>query len=273
MLWSVCAAEAKASGDERVSARADSLLAAGRFAEAALEYERAVFSGRTAEAKAQALLQKGRCQKLAGNYAEALRSLKRSDTLAVSERLAYHLRYETALCAYLAENPVEADFQLLQIKRLSDPSWQDSCLLLQILVDLEQERWSESRERIIRYAQQENISIDTLQLADEEKDLGLKSRTKARRLSKVVPGLGQVYAGKPWRGLSSFLLTTGAAAYGVVTVLQGYYITGSLSGLGLTYRFYSGGVRYAGRLAEVHNARAKEAYAGKVRSLLLPAEK
>ncbi|TND08613.1 MAG: hypothetical protein FD123_2117 [Bacteroidetes bacterium] len=250
-------------------AGADSLCTAGKYNEAALACEKILFLNADPAVRGEALLHKGRCLKAAGNYTEAVRNLKRADTLPLPDSLQYFLRYESALCAYLSSNAAEAAFQLTQIRLMNDSSWRDSCLLLQALVDLEQENWAAAKQHVIRYAQFNHLVIDTTQLIGDEKELKLKSKTKARRLSIIVPGLGQVYAGKPIRGLTSFILVTGSLAYGAWTVLDGYYISGTATGLGLAARFYSGGVRYAGKLADEYNARKIEAYQEKIRARIL----
>lgn len=272
LLWSVIVTETIAAPvPVSLFAKGDSLCVRGQYREAALEYERICFRQQDGKVKAEALLRKGRCLKASGDYVQALHTFKRTDTLQLSDSLSYYLHYEAALCAYLASNSAEADFQLLQLHSLSDSAWRDSCLLLQTLVDLEQEHWAESKQHLLRYAELHHLAIDTAKLIGDEKAFHLKDPRKARRLSLFFPGLGQAYAGKPLRGVSSFVLVAGSAAFFGISVSQGYYVSGTFTGLGLFSRFYSGGARYAGRLAEAYNERKTTTYKKEVRELLLPA--
>ena len=250
------------TGDKRTSQR-DSMQ------QLALQTERRYFEATTAQQKATALLQKAQILKNENQFNAAFQNLKRSDTLVVNDSLFYRLRYETALCAYLSNNFNEAEYQLLQINMLRDTAWRDSCLLLTVLVQLELEKWPESKAGIIRYARQKNIFIDTTDFFSTAKKLGLKSKTKAQRMSMIVPGLGQVYAGKPWRGITSFLLVGGSLTYGVFTFIDGYYISSVLTGTGMAWRFYTGGIRYSGQLVETHNDKRKRAYIDHTKKVLL----
>lgn len=240
--------------------------------EKVLYYERNYFEAETAAEKGVFLLRKGLVLKNEKEYEDAYIQLKRSDSLQVNDSLFYHLRYETALCAYLSNDFKEAEKQLLRINTLADPAWRDSCEVLRILVMLEREQWAESKRAIIAYKKERPeryYVLDTTKLYSTAKELGLKNKRKAQVMSLVTPGLGQTYAGKPWRGLTSFVLVGGALTYGVFTVIEGYYVSGILTGGGVAWRFYMGGARYAGQLVDARNAKKKREYISHVKTILL----
>lgn len=237
-----------------------------------LYLERHYFDATTAHEKATLLLEKGRILKKEKDYETAYLQLKRTDSLQVNDTLFYHLRYETALCAYLSNAYEEAEQQLAAVHTLRDTTWRDSCRVLRILVLLEREQWAESKKEIIRY-KTENPEryyvFDSTKVFGSEKELRLKNRRKAYRMSLFMPGLGQMYAGKPWRGITSFVLVTGALTYGVFTVIDGYYVSGVTTGLGLAIRFYKGGARYAAQLADDYNRKKKREYINEMKALVL----
>lgn len=237
-----------------------------------LYLERHYFEATAAHEKATLLLEKGRMLKKEKEYENAYLQLKRSDSLAVNDTLFYHLRYETALCAYLSNDYKEAEKQLATVQTMRDTTWRDSCRVLRILVLLEREQWAESKKEIIRYKTdnpKRYYLFDSTKVFGSEKELHLKDRLKAYRMSLFMPGLGQMYAGKPWRGITNFVLVTGALTYGVITVIDGYYVSGVFTGLGVAFRFYKGGARYAVQLTDEYNRKKKREYVNYVKLLVL----
>ena len=81
----------------------------------------------------------------------------------------------------------------------------------------------------------------------------LRSEKTARLISLLVPGLGQLYAGKPGRAISSLLLTGAAGGFAALCFITGYPLEGIFTGAGLFFKFYTGGSRYAGLLASNRN--------------------
>jgi TM2 domain-containing membrane protein YozV len=84
-----------------------------------------------------------------------------------------------------------------------------------------------------------------LKNAEAEKTLNkrrlFKSEKTAKTLSTILPGLGQMYAGKPGHAAISMLLTGGSILYSAVSFTTGYYATAVLTGIPLTVKFYLGG--------------------------------
>jgi hypothetical protein len=77
------------------------------------------------------------------------------------------------------------------------------------------------------------------------------------RLSSVIPGLGEIEAGYPVKGATSFLIHSGLLFFTGYNYYYGFYLTGTISG-GLPFlKFYGGGKRLSARLAEKHNETEK----------------
>lgn len=75
---------------------------------------------------------------------------------------------------------------------------------------------------------------------------------KALVLSRVFPGAGLFYVQEPGKAVSSMTTSLLFAGYAALSVVQGHYITATLTGLSQFIRFYGGGSK-----ATVRNASSK----------------
>ncbi len=73
---------------------------------------------------------------------------------------------------------------------------------------------------------------------------------KAKVLSMILPGLGQLYVGDVKNGLNSMLLTGGLFYLGLRSALNTTFIEGTLSFLPWVQRYYQGGFQKAERIAQ-----------------------
>ena len=64
---------------------------------------------------------------------------------------------------------------------------------------------------------------------------------KIELMSKILPGLGQIYIGDTGSGLNSFILLSGITIYAVITAIDYGFIDGMLILSSWFYRYYSGG--------------------------------
>lgn len=115
-----------------------------------------------------------------------------------------------------------------------------------------------------RLAQYESKKIGNQELAD---DLSLlidfspqKDIRRAQILSSIVPGLGEIYAGRPWHGLFTFSLNLLSAGLAVQSFARRRYLDGILISGFLWSRFYQGGIENAAREASKYNEEKKNAY-------------
>ena len=73
---------------------------------------------------------------------------------------------------------------------------------------------------------------------------------KAKVLSMILPGLGQLYVGDVKNGLNSMILTGGLFYLGLRSALNTTFIEGTLSFLPWVQRYYQGGFQKAERIAQ-----------------------
>lgn len=278
-FWWLCiflcgAFSAKAQRTEWV--KADSLMVAGEWLAAQVAYERIVFRRQTPPDSVQlALLRKAQCQKMGGKPAEALQTLNRTDPFSVgSDSLAFALRYEMAVCATLNAEYAAALGLAEQARYFASDQQKDSLsaqLFLWETVALHGNAdWAQARQKARQYAEWFQIPLQTDSLYSTPPKL--KKAAKARMLSTFMPGTGQWYAGRPLAGMASAVLQGGSLAFGVWSALNGYYLSGFITGAGLFQAFYFGGIRHSETLAERYNERAIRQYQERLNTFLIRTE-
>ncbi len=237
----------------------DSLFARKLYAEAAIEYERIVFLEPRGSDVARALLSKAYCRKEQGLYRDVVQTLERVEAGSLTDSLFYLIQKEKALCNYLYGQYFSAENDLLQLfHRLEENKYHRELQYLQILVLNGQEKWEDARSQFQSYLERKGLSGDHLTVYDFLRDKKFyKSRRKARLLSGLFPGAGQLYAGKGLRGLSSIILVSTTVFYTVNSILTGYYVTALFTGAPFFVTFYGGGQRHAVFLVEQYNERRK----------------
>lgn len=235
--------------------QADSLFRAGDWVGAQLEYERLVFEGKPPTSLW--LLKKAYCQKAQLRYDQALVSLKRINLYEAPDSLATKLLYETALLHYLNGQPDLALGVIQEWRYLRPDGFSGAGRIIEILALAENQQWVEARDAFDVWAGSHAPAGWVNPLAGVEK-MRWRKRKKAEALSFLLPGSGQMYAGFPGRGLVSTALNTGAILFAVKQFSSGFFFSGAYTGVGLFYLFYTGGARYAVKLAETKNQRQQQ---------------
>ena len=101
-------------------------------------------------------------------------------------------------------------------------------------------------------------------LVEEAVNLPQKSTRFAKVLSAIIPGTGQMYAGK-WRSGINALLLNGILGYVTVdTVLEANYIDAALWTYFIFQRYYRGNLHRAGRTVEEFNEKVSHQAAMKI---------
>jgi len=207
--------------------KADSLFESGAFAQAAIFFEKAHFFNEDASNERHALLKKAYCQKELNQYAEAFVTLSRIPV--TRDSISKIVSYERVLMAYLEGAPPKVENELLKYKLRFGGIESFNLMSLQFLNLVDLEKLDEARHYLkdSELSKYVKVSDDIL-----PQKLKLKSEKKAKNLSMLAPGLGQIYSG--------------------------YFFTGTLSGAALFQNFYVGGIRYSGQLATKKNIEIKK---------------
>jgi tetratricopeptide (TPR) repeat protein len=238
------------------------IFSEGRFFEASIEFERAIFYEDDSVHIAQCRLYKSLCYKGMEEYDRALKELEKVNVAILPDTLFMMIRYEEAFCEYMINDVQKALGSIEDIKvKFNDSPGISAVIPLNILCLNACRRWDEALSIWTSY-------IEDSRLTDSEKDDYLKnlaklyrkkslpkvySQKKAILLSCFIPGSGQMYVGSVGEGLSSLLLNAAFLGFGAWEFYSGYYLTGYFFGLRISNRFYLGGIRRANDLAKEKN--------------------
>ena len=112
------------------------------------------------------------------------------------------------------------------------------------------EEYDEARDYFLRLAPDSATSARIEALFLKNHRISRVSPRKAKRLSMLLPGLGQFYAGDVKNGVNSLLLTSGLLYWGGRLLATGAGIDAVFTVLPWFQRYYSGGYNKAAILAE-----------------------
>ncbi len=238
---------------------ADSLFRASSFKHAAVYYEKALYESANPSVNNQLLFKKAICYKQQLDYKAELENLHRIQIQLCSDSFRYACYYEKSLSLYLSKNYSAAAQEMLNLNFfVRDSTLRLKNLYLEILIDCQMDLYEEAAVNMILFMKMEKLSPDSAMLL-KLKHPAFKNIQKARLMSAFLPGLGQAYTGQYKDATFSFLLTGGAAAYGIVSVIGQYYFSAVFTGATFCYRFYAGGLKYSQKCALNYNEQKKNA--------------
>lgn len=229
-----------------------------------LEAEFAIWMAESPDTAVKRIRDKSMLLHYNGRFAEALAELERVDTSLIT----CEIKYLKSLNTFLEGSYHESYNRMLTIDydtRISDTTY----LKLWLFVLNENQFWTECRATMLQL--QDTATGLYQEITFLPDSVIVLSPVKAQRLSSYLPGAGQMYAGSPFKGVTSFMLTGGFSAATVMFCLQGFYVSGLVYGLMPVIRFYSGGKHYSYKLACNKNEEAiqqlKEKYMNCIRQL------
>ena len=252
--------------------KAGELYATGQYNDAAIAYERAIFSGTQGIETSLLKLKKSDCYKQSGNFQRALKELETIFLPSLPDSVQFNVIYQKALCNYLNHNLQEAEDWAEQL-----PATQTSTesIVLKILIWSDLLQPEKAKEQMMVFIEQNSSDVrrDSLmmacnQLYSQKRQPGLKKEKTAAMISTFFPGAGQVYSGYIGRGLLTFAFTAGSIGLALVEVVHGFYFTGYVIGLGFFQKFYFGGIEQSRRLTQERNSRIVERYNESVKKLI-----
>jgi tetratricopeptide (TPR) repeat protein len=239
------------------------IFSEGRFFEASIEFERAIYYENDSNRIAQCKYYKSLCYKGLGEYDRALGELKSINIYRVPDSLSFMVLYEQALCSYLDNDVNQAlrDIDEIRIK-FKDTLIYTDILPLNILCMNTLRNWSNAITLWNKYIENSRLqdslkSIfknEIIRLYNIENIPRFYSPGKAGNLSRFIPGSGQMYCGSIPEGALNFLINVTLLGYSAWEIYFKYYFTGNFIGLGLFNKFYLGGIHRAYNLAMEKNA-------------------
>ena len=209
----LCALATGIDAEAQSFARADSLMAAGEYEWAAVEYERCVYLSESREATRTALERKAECFKRAGNYRRAADALERYASSYADFR-------QLALCRYLDGDFTSAAFTVDRCEMIHDTLGEDM-LLIRLLALNEQALYDSAhaagRALAARHLEATGEDIGPLVDSLYSRSPRLKSESLGWYLS-LLPGLGHVYAGEYVLGTVNLACCTETAADNILAL-------------------------------------------------------
>ena len=185
-----------------------------------------------------------------GLWTEAISALRIATQHATDDELKSEYQLTLAVTHIATKDYDLAQLELIKVT-LRSPSalLYRRALFLRGVAYIYQFRWDEAREVLKNWQADEKLDL----LFDAAADTPRKSVSTARRLSTILPGAGQVYAGD-WRGgLNALLLNSALGLLTVDAVLDRHYTDALLWGGLAFWRYYRGNTFRAGQAAERFN--------------------
>ena len=232
-------------------AKADSLFKTTNYEQAATAYERVYFFSLDKQEKMVSLFGRANCFKILNRHYEAYNSLVRISSLELDDSLKCAANYQLALALYLSNyfNDAEKFCAKNYSIPINSKEYKNS-ILLHAFAYNELNSYKNARLKFTEYVllteiktEHKDSIIDFIKSYYTEKNLPqLKSLRKARRLSKVLPGAGLFYAGKPGKALTNIGFQLLAVGYTGANVYFCNYVTAAVAGVFMIRSFYTGGV-------------------------------
>ena len=254
------------------SKKAQELRVEKNYKMAALEYERIVFNSNSPIEITDALLKKSYCQKIDNDFEQALLTLGRINKRGLNDSIRNLIYYEKALLSYLIGDFNSSSSEINKLEFFVDDSTLlNQVLFLKILTLNEQRKWKESKNVFEKYSNIYDLNIDADSLYSKIDNL--KSSKTAMILSAIIPGSGQIYAGKPFNGIANVVLEGITIAFTGYCFVNGIYATALITGTNYIFRFYIGGIINSKNLVSNRNEREIKEFTETIKMIVLEKEK
>ena len=226
------------------------LVEAGNYDAAITEYKRFLFFHPDDPRTGEVYYNIGLAYRAQSLWTEAIAALRTATHYAIDRESKSEYQLALAVTLIATKNYDLAELELIKVM-LRNPSAQlhRRMLFLQAVLYIYQFRWEEARSVGREYTTDERLEA----LFDAAADTPQKSANVASVLSKVLPGLGQVYVGD-WRdGLNALLLNGALGFLTVDAVLDEHYTDAALWVSLVLLRYYRGNTFRAKTAVEQFN--------------------
>jgi tetratricopeptide (TPR) repeat protein len=248
---------------------AKKIYSEGKFFEASIEFERAIYYESDSNRIALCKYYKSLCYKELGEYDKALEELRKVNMESVPDSIFLVFSYEQVLCSYLKEDLNQALFNIDKVYlRFKDTlkileflplniiclnscrEWDNALILWNYYID--NSRLNDSVKR--------SFKQEVYRLYDKKNVPRFYFANKAENLSTFLPGSGQIYCGAVLEGLFNMSINGTLLYYAFSQLYNQFYCTGYFVGLKLFNKFYAGGIRRAKSLTEEKNQKGIKAF-------------
>lgn len=231
---------------------ADSLFNVKQYFKASIVAEFILFDSDNIHERRRAIQIKIASLKKLAKFIELDKFIVSCYTQTMTEDLRYELLYEEILTKFILRDYKE----VIQLSKFYPVDSLKKAILIDVLniISLnELQQWAEANSLWNTFLTKNRLQ-DTLVNKLYTKVPQFKSEKRANTYSAIIPGLGQIYAGKPFEGVASFLFQSGSLFLGIKWWSLGYKIA-SISIGGSTFSaFYDGGKKRAKMLIKNYNS-------------------
>ncbi len=215
------------------------------------------------------LLDKARLNRNAGLYDNAINELYRAEKFCAGTKQHTEMSYEKMLNYFLADEYISCSEIVLDSGAIANHY--DEYLTMRLYSMNEIEKWESCKSEMIK-ACNKGDTAKISEIKNLPVSYNYKNPEKCRRMSAILPGLGETYAGYPFKGFTSFVLNGGFLFFAGYNFYTSYYVTGVISGLLPFKKFHAGGKRLSAILADEHNeiesGKLKKKYREEISSII-----
>lgn len=238
---------------------------------ALLEYERVFYFSQDAVVQKQALKHKAHIYKIKEDYLKSAYTLQRIPLYDMSLEERDSVFYQMLLCFYFADDFSKARQTMLSMDLNLQENPSKDLLLVEILNLNELKDYATAYNKLLEYenkvtylTNEDKHLLDSLYTHQPKQ----KSEKKARHLS-FFPGLGHVYSGYWFEGITAFVINAGVLTFGIYQAWHKDYLTAWIGGAGILAAAYTGQQKRAVYLATKYNYLKTKDFNAKIKNILL----
>jgi tetratricopeptide (TPR) repeat protein len=231
---------------------AEKQFSAGNYPVAIREFQRILFFTDDQAQKSILYNKLGGCYYQSGQFAKAAEFYEGAHFLSDQDSAQNSAVLMKVRCFLHLRNYTFAQLELSNLKDRPDQPWHSDYLFLQGITEFGLEHYQDAETCFLQCIPEKD-STARKELRETFHSIGKLKRLNpkvARWMSLFLPGSGQIYGGKPGRGINSLVLT-GSLVYLFYWVSAEYTLFDAfLSVYPWFQRYYAGGIRDAGKVTE-----------------------
>ena len=245
---------------------ADNLFENGSYDDAITEYKRFIFFHPGCDYVSHAYYKMGLSYQNMGQWQNSINSILRSIELCSSDSIKNKNRISFAVSCIAKKDYKLALFELKKVIFFSaDKKLIQQAHFFTTVVHIYQESWEDARSSFQYFVKDTTTSINLLTfkidtLLSKANTLQMKSLKKAKILSTILPGAGQLYAGKFKSSFNSTILNGINFGFMYHLLANSFYVDASLFFLYVGIRYYKGNIYHAIQETQMFNKNKIDTY-------------
>jgi hypothetical protein len=266
----VCIPEPAPAQDQALTL-AQGLYQAGNYQDAITENLRLICFNSDSSAVSDAYERIALCYRQLGDWDDAVTALRRSVTFSRNDSLREERRVAIGVTLIAGRQYSAAEEELLRISTFGKrPSVKRKAGFFRGVAAIYTYKWDEARMAFATWLADAGITernaLDSL--LGPARRPGYRSPSRAKLLSSILPGAGQVYVGDWRNGLDALILNAATGYLLVDRVLARDFAMTIVTTVPLFLRYYEGSRQRAAELAMARNERVNQQLAKRILSVL-----